>query len=641
MSSMLLLLNSHPPEGGLPRLLDTQFIHSHSAENTCHVRLVIAILEHPTATDDSPMMHVSLSGIRVSRAIARWTSFARVAVELDIDSSDPEVLLGSYQFMDMVMYNRLEHYMEALLEGAVPNPVAASDVCTQIMERAAMSSYATIRRFVHKFKFLSFISGEETLARLSFVDFRARCRQHGSDLFYCIFDDDTTVVPTVPCIVLSPQQVLHVRTALSGEYQVDLLSYDEAGLRRINDDEAMGPEGNIEGGSISSWTFGCLPFDCISGGVKRRAKPDLLAKIALRVALPVVGSHLNEQLLTHLLASDSKLASSVSRGANAQQVVEALAAGCRRAGLTDHARMISGIPHPTSIADDPIAQLHALAPSGAGAASNSSRTVTSPQPAEQAAADLPELLSTLRTEFDALSFDVKSVVSWAEQFEHTDSPPGTVVRDVLHFQLADQFVQARADISATKEELSATINALSDRLQRLQSNHIRLEGLLVLYKQQAQGMLDQMRTERAASTNAVQQCQDILTQVSSTRSSLKTDSSSMTPPALFATLGLTCGRTRLLMQVGLLAQRTYAQVQEVARKQDGYSVHRLGALYSTLGERVAALESAWGVVAPTQGCVTVSLAPAIPSQDGVAPPRGTQASDDDSVQIVGEDFESS
>eukprot|EP00971_Amphidinium_carterae_P032674 643684-Amphidinium_carterae.1 len=177
----------------------------------------------------------------------------------------------------------------------------------------------------------------------------------------------------------------------------------------------------------------------------------------------------SEQLLTHLLRSDPKLTSSASRCANAKQVFESIAAGCKRAGLTEHATALT---------------LHTV-----------------------------QLVRQLKLDLANPSVEVRSVVGLAEQCEQSaDPPPGTAVRDSEHFRLAFQFAQARTDISSAKDELTSVADDLNARLQRLQSNQSRLEGLLLVHQQQAQNILDKL-WERETSEAAAQQCRDALQQI--------------------------------------------------------------------------------------------------------------------------------
>eukprot|EP00971_Amphidinium_carterae_P114070 2260378-Amphidinium_carterae.1 len=468
-SEMTSLLNSSLPNYRQPVYLDKQFIHSHCAECSCHVRVLIAFLDCPAVdSDEPPRMQVSLSGIRASRPLAKWTSFASVAVELDIDSSDPQVLLEAYQYMDNVTYNRLEHYMEELLDKAVPSLQRTSEICLVLLERAAMNSFATFRRFVHKFRFLVYVPGVDALFRLTFSDFQAQCRLLGKDPTFCIFDEDTTSGPDVPCIVLAQEQALHVCTSVRASYGVGLIPYDDSASRSLIGGTSVtldSVEGGANAAGLAQWS---RPLAVTGGAKSRRVNSDILVRIALRISLPIVSGHLSEQTLTHLLRSDTRLATSINKCSNTRQVLDAISACCKRAGLVEQATAVAGISCPTSVASDSVAQLRA--PISSAAAATSPRAESPSQPEHESnGSDSTRAIQMLRAEHDALSIEVKSMVSWAEQFEQqADPPPGTVVRDAAHFRLADQFANAQADIAATRMELNAVISDLKGRLQSLQ-----------------------------------------------------------------------------------------------------------------------------------------------------------------------------
>eukprot|EP00971_Amphidinium_carterae_P136595 2706491-Amphidinium_carterae.1 len=494
-SSMLAFLCLPLPSDRPRAHLDTQYFHSHSVENKCHVRLLIAVPEHPdVAGDEPPTMQVSLSGIHVSRPLARWTSFALVAVELDIDSSDPDTLLSAYRYMDMITYNRLERIMEELLDNVSPILAPASEVCTLLLERAAMSSFATFRRFVHKFRFLIFLPGAGALERMTFGDFQTCCRLNGSEPFFSVFDDDTTVMPTVPCVVLAPQQVLHVCASLRAVYGVGLLSYNDAVALRAANVDVTEPMDIVEGGALSPCNHQLgVPASVLGGAKPRRVKTDLLVRIAVRVALPIVGGHMNEQPLTHLLRSDARLASSRSLLAAEERV----------------------IPHPTSIATDPVAQLHASTPASVDGTSAPQGPCVAPLvPAAGSAATEAGIAghpspdhSALCAAVSSLQLEVRTLVMWASQFEDGgEGPPGTALRSIGHCQLDERLQQLHEQLGLCKEDVVQTLESLQLRAQRLAASHNRLEGLLIAQQQRAEQVAGKVQVACAKLDEASQKC---------------------------------------------------------------------------------------------------------------------------------------
>eukprot|EP00971_Amphidinium_carterae_P051769 1019277-Amphidinium_carterae.4 len=476
--SMMLLVRSRWSDTTMPRFLDTQFFHSHSTEYTCHLRLVLAIPEEFSQLDAvRPCMMLNLSGVRINRPLAMWTSFVCVAAELDIDSDNVDVLLGAYQFMDRMIHHRLNSHMEWLLDGPPSELAPATDRCVTLLERSAMSSYTTFRRFVHQFHFLTFVPGTDELVRMTSADFRACCRLHHCDLHFSVFDQGTTDMPSVPCVVLAQPQVPHVRAAVLAAYGVSLRS-------------------------------------CEGGARGAKGRSEVLIRVAQRIAAPVVCECLSDQVLAHLLRHDKKLVSSVSRGANTRQVREAVAA-CRRAGLVDSAALLVAGPHPTSLVADPIALSRAADGQLAGGASpplvhNVSTCAPGTVPSA-AVRGVPRHTPTehaaLWSAISTLQLEVRTLVLWAGQFEDDgNGPPGTIVRSIDHFQYEEKLQQVHDGLGLCKEDILQTTEALRVRIQRLTANHNKLEGQLLAHQQRAEQILNTLRLESAKLEASSQAC---------------------------------------------------------------------------------------------------------------------------------------
>eukprot|EP00971_Amphidinium_carterae_P066472 1316342-Amphidinium_carterae.2 len=585
-SSLLRLLAPVPSPNWLADSVDIQFYHSHCVSGSAHLRLVLAVPSPPRvidASDAPPEMVLILCGMRNTRQLPPWTSFVRVAAELDLDTANPDVILEVYHFMDQMVTNRLENLMEMLLEANSPELAAASQLCHHLMERAAISKYVTFRRFVHKFRFLVFVPGTECVNRMDFGTFHECCRRNHTELHYGIFDDLTVDPPPVPCIVLASEQVMIVRNSILSAYGVRLSNYDAA-----REDFA---DTVVDGGART-----------------KKVKLEVFQKMARQFAAPALSGHINEKLLMYLLSHDQKLASSLHRSANTHQVIVAVSSALKKCGLDDIASSIEQLPRPGSLDQDPVAALRASLGRGEHQATSPSAPVRveSSDSHAQLLAEHQELRSNLQS----VTSELKALSTWAEQFEADASTlPGFVARDYSDIVLRQELALVKEGVHAAKAEVKGLVDDASLQMRRLQVNQNRLEGLIIAQQERVSAALEKVTTEAAKQSDVLDQCRAVLAAVLQARDKWKTDVSLLASHSGTSTLpmssGSYCSYSRgsndseihglkqrlagehalhygnlsLIQQVGAFARFSHSQVQADSRS------------IATLKQRVDALTS--------------------------------------------------
>eukprot|EP00971_Amphidinium_carterae_P329871 6462612-Amphidinium_carterae.2 len=248
-----------------------------------------------------------------------------------------------------------------------------------------------------------------------------------------------------------------------------------------------------------------------------------------------------------LLKNDGKLVSSLYRASNSRQVIDAMAAGLERCGLIEYVVLIRQIPAPADPSLDIIASFHregaARSVQRAPAEARSASPLVSSSPPKASKDRITTLwgeVSRLKDDLAAISLEVRTLSTWAEQFESESSTlPGFVAKDFSHTLLERQLEAIREHSVKLKAEIEESCEDIATKVQRLRLNCNRLEGLHLLHQQQAQDAINEARVEAAKLAEVLLQCQQILSQVQAvgaaceraTALAQSTSSSSSTLPA--------------------------------------------------------------------------------------------------------------